>query len=57
MFADMVGYAVEGRRRELVEQSRASLAADELASATELGSRLSIEDALDLARAARAAAV
>jgi hypothetical protein len=37
---------------ELVEQARASLSPDEFAGATETGRRLTIEDALELARSA-----
>jgi predicted ATPase/class 3 adenylate cyclase len=53
----VVVYSEETPGREIVEQARASLSPDELARATELGSRLTIEEALELARPARAAAV
>jgi predicted ATPase/class 3 adenylate cyclase len=53
----VVVYSDQTPGREIVEQARASLSADELARATEIGSRLTIEEALDLARPARAAAV
>ncbi len=46
----VVVYSDETPGRELVEQARAALSADELAEATEAGRRLSIEEALDLAR-------
>ena len=46
-------YSDETPGSELVEQARASLSADELARATEVGGRLSIEEALELARAVR----
>jgi len=46
----VVAYSDETPGSALVEQARASLPADELARATELGSRLTIEEALDLAR-------
>jgi hypothetical protein len=36
--------------RELVEQARAELSAEELAAATEAGRRLTIDEALGLAR-------
>jgi hypothetical protein len=42
--------------REFVEQARAALSADELIRATEAGRRLTIEEALELARAPRVAA-
>ena len=49
----------DGRARvggaQLVEQARAALSADEPARATELGRRLTIENALDLARPPREA--
>jgi predicted ATPase/class 3 adenylate cyclase len=50
----VVVYSDETPGREIVEQARAALSAEELARATELGRRLTIEDALDLARPARA---
>jgi predicted ATPase/class 3 adenylate cyclase len=52
----VVAYSDETAGRELVEQARAALSADELARATELGRRLTIEEALDLARPARVTA-
>ena len=52
----VVAYSEETAGRELVEQARAALSADELARATELGRRLTIEEALDLARPARVTA-
>jgi predicted ATPase/class 3 adenylate cyclase len=45
----VVVYSDETPGQELVEQARAALSADELARATELGRRLTIEEALDLA--------
>jgi hypothetical protein len=39
--------------REVVEQARAALSADELARATEIGRRLTIEEALELSRLGR----
>ncbi|HET8558152.1 MAG TPA: tetratricopeptide repeat protein [Gaiellaceae bacterium] len=50
-------YSEETPGSELVERARASLSADELARATELGGRLSIDEALEFARAARTATV
>jgi hypothetical protein len=50
----VVAYSDETPGRELVDQARAALSAEDLARATELGRRLTIEDALDLARPARA---
>jgi len=47
----VVVYSDETPGRELVEQARGALSADELARATEVGRRLTIEDALELARA------
>ena len=52
----VVAYSDETAGSELVEQARAALSADELARATEAGGRLTIHEALDLARAARATA-
>ena len=52
----VVAYSEETAGSELVEQARAALSADELARATELGRRLTIEEALDLARPARVTA-
>jgi len=51
----VVVYSDETPGSELVEQARAALSAAELARATEAGGRLTIHEALDLARAARAA--
>jgi hypothetical protein len=53
----VVVYSDETPGREIVEQARASLSSDELARATEIGRRLTIEEVLDLARPARTAAV
>jgi len=53
----VVAYSDETPGRDIVEQARASLSPEELAQATESGTRLTIEEALDLARPARAAAV
>jgi predicted ATPase/class 3 adenylate cyclase len=47
-------YSDETPGEEIVERARAALAADELERATETGRRLSIEEALDLARPAQA---
>ena len=52
----VVAYSDETAGNELVEQARATLSVDELEYATELGRRLTIEEALDLARPARVAA-
>jgi len=52
----VVVYGAETPGSELVEQARAALSAEELQRATELGRRLTIEEALDLARPARVAA-
>jgi non-specific serine/threonine protein kinase len=46
----VVVYSDETPGRELVEQARAALAADDLAAATEAGRRLTIDEALALAR-------
>ena len=43
-------YSDETPGREFVDQARASLSADVVASATEVGSKLTIGEALDLAR-------
>ena len=48
----VVVYSDETPGSDLVEQARAALPADELARATELGGRLTIEEALALARPA-----
>jgi predicted ATPase/class 3 adenylate cyclase len=49
----VVAYSDETPGSELVEQARVALSADDLARANGLGSRLTIEEALDLARQAR----
>jgi tetratricopeptide (TPR) repeat protein len=49
----VVVYSDETPGRELVEQARAALSADELARATNSGRRLTIDAALELARSAR----
>jgi hypothetical protein len=46
----VVVYSDETPGRELVEQARAALSAVELAAATEAGQRLTIDEALALAR-------
>jgi len=46
----VVVYSDENPGRELVDQARAALSADELAAATDAGRRLSIDEALALAR-------
>jgi predicted ATPase/class 3 adenylate cyclase len=51
----VVVYSDEALGRELVEQARAALSPQDLARATETGRRLTIEDALDLARPPREA--
>ena len=43
-------YSDETPGREFVDQARAALSADEVARATEAGRRLTIKEALDLAR-------
>jgi predicted ATPase/class 3 adenylate cyclase len=48
----VVVYSDETPGRDLVEQARAALPADELARATDLGRSLTIEEALELARSA-----
>jgi tetratricopeptide (TPR) repeat protein len=53
----VVVYSDETPGNDFVEQARAGLSPDELARATESGRRLTIEEALDLARSAPAAAV
>jgi tetratricopeptide (TPR) repeat protein len=53
----LVVYSDETPGSGLVEQARAALSADELARATETGGRLTIEEALALARPARTARV
>jgi tetratricopeptide (TPR) repeat protein len=53
----VIAYSDETPGRGIVEQARASLPSDQLARATELGRRLTIEEALDLAGPARVAAV
>ena len=52
----VVVYSDETPGSDLVEQARAALSADDLARTTELGRRLTIEEALDLARPARVTA-
>jgi tetratricopeptide (TPR) repeat protein len=47
----VVVYSDETPGRELVEQARAALSAEELAAATEAGRRLTVDEALELARA------
>jgi predicted ATPase len=53
----VVVYSDETPGSDLVEQAREILSPDELAKATESGRRLTIEEALDLARPGRVAAV
>jgi len=53
----VVVYGAETPGSDLVEQARAALSAEELARATELGRRLTIEEALALVRSTRVAAV
>ena len=53
----VVVYSDDTPGRELVEQARAALPADEVARATETGRNLPIEEALDLARLAETAGV
>jgi predicted ATPase len=53
----VVVYSDDTPGRELVEQARAALPADEVARATEIGRNLPIEEALDLARLAQTAGV
>jgi hypothetical protein len=48
-------YSDETPGREFVDQARAALPADEVARATEAGRRLTIKEALDLARIPAAA--
>jgi hypothetical protein len=50
-------YSDETPGREFVDQARAALSADEVARATEVGRRLTIKEALDLARVAETAPV
>jgi predicted ATPase/class 3 adenylate cyclase len=45
-----VVYGEDTSGRELIEQARAALSAEDLAAATDAGRRLSIDEALDLAR-------
>jgi predicted ATPase/class 3 adenylate cyclase len=52
----VVVYSDETPGSDLVEQARGALSADELARATELGRRLTVEEALALARPARVTA-
>jgi predicted ATPase len=53
----VVVYSDDTPGRELVEQARAALTADEVARATKTGRNLPIEEALDLARLAQTAGV
>lgn len=48
------GDSDETPRRELVDRARAALAPDLVARATEMGRRLTVKEALDLARPAQA---
>jgi predicted ATPase len=50
-------YSDETPGREFVDQAKAALSADEVARATEAGRRLTIKEALDLARIAETASV
>jgi tetratricopeptide (TPR) repeat protein len=50
-------YADETPGREFVDQAKAALSADDVALATEVGRRLTIKEALDLARIAETASV
>ena len=50
-------YSDETPGREFVDQARAALSADEVARATEVGRRLTIKEALDLARIPQTSAV
>ena len=50
-------YSDETPGREFVDQARAALPADDVARATEVGSRLTIKEALDLARIPNTASV
>ena len=50
-------YSDETPGREFVDEARAALSADEVARATEVGRRLTIKEALDLARVAETASV
>jgi hypothetical protein len=50
-------YSDETPGREFVDQARAALSADDVAQATEVGRRLTIKEALDLARIPEAASV
>jgi len=52
----VVVYSEATPGRDLVEQARATLSAEDLAKATERGRRLTIEEALELSRPARVAA-
>ena len=47
-------YSGETSGREFVDQARAMLTDEEIARATEIGRRLTIKEALDLARIAEA---
>ena len=61
VYADQEGivnvYSDETPGREFVDQARAALTADEVARATEVGHRLTIKEALDLARIPETASV
>ena len=50
-------YSDETPGREFVDQARAALSADDVARATDAGRRLTIKEALDLARIPHAAVV
>ena len=50
-------YSDETPGREFVDQARAALSADDVARATEVGRRLTIKEALDLARIPETASV
>jgi predicted ATPase len=61
VYADQEGivnvYSDETPGREFVDRARGALSADEVAQATEVGSRLTIKEALDLARIPETASV
>ena len=61
VYADQEGivnvYSDETPGREFVDQARAVLSASDIARATEIGRRLTIKEALDLARIPQTAAV
>jgi len=50
-------YSDETPGREFVDQARAALSADEVAQATEVGRRLTIKEALELAKTPEPASV